>query len=102
MSPDECTRVLLDRAQLHALIEYVNCYQSASTWTLSDGLQCADMVVNNLYDLWIHGKTGDDDIEEYIRQTQDIINEPDWREFIEVISRSAREYMLSECGDQLD
>ena len=69
---------------------------------LSDGLQFANIVINNLYNFWIQGKTGNDDIQRYIRQTQDIINEPDWREFIDVISRSAMEFMVSEYGENQD
>ena len=99
-SKPPCHRnVLIARAQLHALIEYVNCYESSSTWSLCDGLQFSGLVINNVYDHWYRGEISDSEIISDIENMQDVISDPDWREFVDVIYRTALAFMVMECGD---
>lgn len=97
--PPCCYTTLIERAQLNALVDYANRCDSASSWTLVDGLHLSDLIINNVYHYWCHGKTTADDIAEDVQHTKDVLNAPEWTEFVEVIYRSAMDFMISECGE---
>jgi len=98
-NPPCCYKNLIERAQLNALVEYANWCDSASAWTLVDGLHLSDLIINNVYHYWCHGKTSAADIAEDVQNTKDVLDAPEWAEFVEVIYRSAMDCMISECGE---